>query len=258
MTVTTMPDTKVKTWLRFHKLNPHARLRLLCFPYAGGSSQIYREWQKALPEHIDVCAIELPGRGQRVGDAPFTRLHKLVTVAAEDLLPIIDRPFALFGHSMGALIAFDLAHRLREKHGIEPVHLMVSSRRAPHVPTDRITYNLPEAEFLAELNQLNGTPGEVFKHPELMELLMPLLRADFELIQTYEYLPKPPLNCPLSVFGGSEDDEVSDNKLAAWREYTKGDFSIQIIPGDHFFINTSRQQLLERVARTLASTTTSL
>jgi medium-chain acyl-[acyl-carrier-protein] hydrolase len=130
----------------------------------------------------------------------------------------------------------------------------VSSRRAPHLPSERITYNLPEEEFLAEVAQLNGTPREVLEHPELMNLLMPLLRADFELIQTYKYAPRPPLNCPLTVIGGSEDDELADNKLAAWREHTTGEFSLQIVPGDHFFINTSRQHLLEFLARTLATT----
>jgi len=249
-----MTDTRLKAWLGFHKLNPNASLRLLCFPYAGGSSQIYREWQKGFPSHIEVCAIQLPGRGHRLTEAPFTNVHELVKIAVEDLLPIIDRPFALFGHSMGALIAFEFAHLLREKRGIEPEHFLVSSRRAPHLPSDRITYNLPEAEFLAELSQLNGTPREVLEHPELMQLLMPLLRADFELIQTYKYTPRPPLNCPLTVIGGSEDDEVGDEKLAAWREHTTGHFSLQIIPGDHFFINTSRQHLLELLARRLANT----
>lgn len=249
--VALMSDTRLKPWLGFHKLNPDASLRLLCFPYAGGSAQIYREWQKAFPSNIEVCAIQLPGRGHRLAEPAFTNVHDLVKVAVEDLLPIIDRPFALFGHSMGALIAFEFAHLLREKRGVEPEHLLVSSRRAPHLPLDRVTYNLAEAEFLAELNQLNGTPREVLEHPELMKLLMPLLRADFELIQTCTYEPKSPLNCPVTAIGGSEDDEVTDDKLEAWREHTTGEFSLHIVPGDHFFINTSRPQLLEFLARRL-------
>lgn len=253
-----MSDTQLKSWLGFHKLNPNASLRLLCFPYAGGSSQIYREWQRGFPSNIEVCAIQLPGRGHRLADAPFTNLHELVRVAAEDLLPVIDRPFALFGHSMGAMIAFELACRLREKRGVEPEHLLISSRQAPHLPPDRITYNLPEAEFLTELSELNGTPREVLEHPELMALLMPLLRADFQLVETYQYVPASPLNCRLTVIGGSEDHEISTDKLEAWREYTRGEFALRIIPGGHFFINTSRPQLLEFLARTLASTTSRL
>ena len=248
-----MTDPRLKAWLGFHKLNPNASLRLLCFPYAGGSSQIYREWQKGFPSHIEVCAIQLPGRGHRLTEPAYTNVHDLVKVAVEELSPIIDRPFALFGHSMGALIAYEFAHLLREKRGLQPEHFLVSSRRAPHLPSDYITYNLPEAEFLSELSQLNGTPREVLEHPELMQLLMPLLRADFELIQTYKYTPRPPLNCPLTVIGGSEDDEVEDEKLAAWREHTTGPFLLQIIPGDHFFINTSRQNLVELLARRLAT-----
>ena len=251
MTATSMSDTRLKRWLGFQKLNPGASLRLLCFPYAGGSAQIYREWQKGFPSNVEVCAIQLPGRGHRLSEAAFTNVHELVSVAVEDLSPIIDRPFALFGHSMGAVIAFEFAHLLRQKRGIEPEHLLVSSRRAPHLPSDRITYNLPEGEFLAEVSQLNGTPREVLEHPELMELLLPLLRADFELIQTYRYKQRPPLSCPITVIGASDDDEVTDDKLAAWREYTTGEFSLQIVPGDHFFINTSRPQLLEFLAKTL-------
>ena len=251
MMATMMASDGLKPWLGQHKLNPDATLRLLCFPYAGGSSLIYREWQKALPANIDVCAIQLPGRGHRLSEPAFTNLHELVKVAAEPLLSILDRPYAMFGHSMGAMIAFELAHLLREKHGLEPAHLFVSSRRAPHLPTERVTYNLPEAEFVSEINQLNGTPREVLEHPELMELLLPLLRADFELIQTYKYVPKAPLHCPVTVIGGSEDDEVSDDKLTGWREHTTGEFSLRIVPGDHFFINTARPQVLELIARSL-------
>ncbi len=249
---TPMTDTRLKAWIGFHKLNPNASLRLLCFPYAAGSSQIYREWQKGFPAHIEVCAIQLPGRGSRLSEPAYTNVHDLVKVAVEDLAPIIDRPIALFGHSMGAMIAFEFAHLLRQKRGIEPKHFLVSGRRAPHIPSDRFTYNLPDEEFLAEISQLNGTPREVLEHPELMKLLMPLLRADFELIQTYKYSPRPPLNCPLTVVGGSEDDEITDDKLAAWRQHTTGEFSLQILPGDHFFINTSRQHLLDFLARALA------
>ena len=250
----TQLDTRLKPWLGFHKLNPHSSLRLLCFPYAGGSAQIYREWQKGFPSNIEVCAIQLPGRGHRLAEEAFVNAHELVKVAVEDLLPIIDRPFALFGHSMGATIAFEFAHRLREKCGVEPEHLLISSRRAPHLPSDRITYNLPEAEFVAELSQLNGTPREVLEHPELMALLMPLIRSDFQLIQTYEYTPKSPLSCPLTVIGASDDEEISDDKLEAWREYTTGEFSLQIVPGDHFFINSSRPHLLNWLVRILAKT----
>jgi medium-chain acyl-[acyl-carrier-protein] hydrolase len=250
---TAVSHTRLNPWLGGHKPNPDASLRLLCFPYAGGSSGIYREWQKGLPASIEVCAIQLPGRGSRVNETPFTNVHELVRAASDDLLAIVDRPFALFGHSMGALIAFEFAHSLRDQTGREAEHLLVSSRRAPHLPSDRMTYSLPPAEFLAELSQLKGTPREVLEHPELMEVFMPLLRADFQLIQTYDYVPRAPLDCPLTVIGASHDDEVTDEKLSAWRGYTTGEFSLRIVPGDHFFINTSRPQLLDLLARTLAT-----
>lgn len=239
-------------WLARSRPDPRARLRLFCFPYAGGTTHIFRRWPEALPPSVEVCAAQLPGRGPRIGERPYSNLHDL----AEALLPVIaerrDLPFAFFGHSMGALFAFELARLLRRSGGPSPVHLFASGRRAPQLPdTLPPTYNLPDAEFLEELRRLNGTPPEVLEHPELLELMIPHLRADFEVVQTYVYAEGPPLDIPVSVYGGLEDEEVSVEDLEGWREQTTAAFSLRMFPGDHFFIDTARPLLLGRLSEEL-------
>jgi medium-chain acyl-[acyl-carrier-protein] hydrolase len=241
--------------------NSQARLlRLFCFPYAGGSSNlIYRGWQEGLPESVEVCPVELLGRGRRLRETPFTRLMPLVEAIAGEILPRLDKPFAFFGHSMGATIGFELARLLRREHCPTPVHLFVSGHRAPHIPmTEPPTYNLPEPEFLEELRRLNGTPQEVLEHPELIQMLMPLLRADFEVVQTYTYTAAPPLDCPITAFGGLQDVEVPSEYVAAWRDHSAAAFTLRMLPGGHFFLHTSRSLLLHALAQQLRQLTNTL
>lgn len=240
-------------WISCPKPNPKAKLRLFCFPYAGGTALVYQKWPDILPSSIELCAVRLPGRGARHTERPFTRIEPLVEAAAENLRPYMDRPFALFGHSIGAIISFELARYLRRKHGPEPTHLLVSGRRAPHVPaTEPPTYNLPEPEFIEKLRQLNGTPREVIEHAELMQLMIPLLRADFSVAETYSYYEEAPLSCPISAYGGLQDQEVPRENLEAWREHTNAAFVLRMLPGDHFFINQPQSHLTWVVAKDLA------
>jgi len=241
-------------WFTSQRPNAGARLRLFCFPYAGGGAAIYRLWPQSLPSEVEACMAQLPGRGTRLREEPFTNLDALVAAVAEAIAPLLDKPFALFGHSMGAMISFELARRLREQGQPQPSHLFISGRRAPQLPNDDpISYNLPDAELGQELLRLNGTPKEVLEHPELMELMLPLLRADFSVVETYDYRPGVPLDCPLTVFGGLRDAEVSREQLDAWREQTTGEFALRMLPGDHFFLNDAQAQtlLLSAVARDL-------
>ena len=200
---------------------------------------------------IEVCPVQLTGRGSRLHETPFRDYTALIPALVQGLAPYFDKPCAFFGHSMGAVISFELARYLKRVNGIEITHLFVSGRRAPQIPdTDPYTFNLPEPEFLEELHRLNGTPKEVLAHAELMKLMIPLLRADFELIQTYSYVPGPLLTCPITVFGGLGDEETPDT-LNPWREQTEGPFSLHMFPGDHFFVNTAQRQLTEVIARKL-------
>src|SRR5262245_34574163 len=193
-------------WIYCPTPNPGAALRLFCFPYAGGNSLIYRSWTEQLPLAVEVCAVMLPGREARLRERPYTCLPPLIEALAEALLPRLNKPFAFFGHSMGALISFELIRELRRNCGLAPAHLFVSGRRAPQIENnDPPTYNLPEGDFIQEIRHFNGTPQEVLEHPELMQLLLPVLRADFAVCETYTYTEEPPLECPISVFGGLQD-----------------------------------------------------
>jgi medium-chain acyl-[acyl-carrier-protein] hydrolase len=239
-------------WLAGVKPSLKASIRLFCFPYAGGGAQIFRTWQSELPSEVEVCPVQLPGRGRRLKEAAYTNVHTLVQELAQGLLPFLGKPFAFFGHSMGATISFELARYLRREYHLMPQHLFISGRRAPHIPsTHAHTYNLPDPEFLAALRDLKGTPHEALEHPDLMELMLPLLRADFELSENYTYLNGPLLDCPMSIYGGQEDDDVPREHLEAWGKLTTGSVSLKMFPGDHFFVNTTQNALLKTLSQEL-------
>jgi medium-chain acyl-[acyl-carrier-protein] hydrolase len=239
-------------WVTCPQPNSDASLRLFCFPYAGGSALNFRGWANQLPVTVELCPIELPGRGLRMKEKPFARMLPLMQAIAPSLLPYLNQPFAFFGHSMGALVGFELARLLRRAYGCSPSHLFVSGRRAPQVPdSDPPIHTLPNSEFLQELRRLNGTPEAVLQNDELMQLLLPTLRADFAVLETYVYTPKPPLDCPITAFGGLQDPEVCCEVLEAWREQTRAAFSLHMFPGDHFFLHTAQSLLLQSLNQTL-------
>jgi len=233
---------------------PHNQidLKMFCFPYAGGTALVFRKWGDFLPSTVQVIPVELPGRGPRLRDIPFVSMPALIDELSEVIWPLLDRPFAFFGHSMGAVIAFELARALRRKYGCEPQTLFVAGRRAPQVPnSEPATYHLPKDEFIKELIDLDGTPKEVIGNEELMEVMIPLLRADFQLIQTYEYTVDTPLRCPITVYGGLQDHHVPRDTLSPWKEMTISKFALHMLPGDHFFIRSSQNLLLGSLAREL-------
>lgn len=229
-----------------------ARFRLFCFPYAGGGSGIFRPWSKQIHRHIEVVPALLPGRESRLREPACTRVEPLVESLAREIVPYLDRPFAFFGHSMGAIISFELARRLRWEHGIEPDHLFISGRRAPQLPEhDPEIHDLPEAEFVVEIERMKGTPKEVLEHAELMQMLIPLLRADFAVCTTYTYSPSTPLRCPITVLGGLQDETVTRTQLEPWRSQTTGACRIHMLEGDHFFINQQQSAILSIIMQTL-------
>lgn len=237
-------------WFEYRRPNPQARLRLFCFPYAGGGASLFRNWANALPQSVEVCAVQLPGREGRLNEEPFTSLEPLVQTLAEVLAPYLNMPFAFFGYSMGALIGFELARQLSAEAGLSPRHLFVAAHRAPQLPDRRVPlHRLPDAAFIQRLGSLNGTPVEILQNAEIMELLLPLLRADFTICETYACSTGSPLNCPISAFGGIDDDTVKREELLAWKAQTRDNFTLRMLPGDHFFVQRSRQALLEAVSQ---------
>jgi medium-chain acyl-[acyl-carrier-protein] hydrolase len=248
MTTATASDS----WITRRKPSPQARLRLFCFPYAGGGVSIFRAWSDGLPADVEVCPVQLPGRGTRLMEPPFTRLSPLIEALTQALFPLLDKPFAFFGHSLGALVSFELARQLRRQYAVQPVCLFISADRAPQIPNrDPSIHSLPEEEFLVELRRLNGTPREVLEDEELRQIMLPLLRADFAIYETYRYSTEPPLNCPISAFGGWQDHRVNRGDLEAWRDQTSGSFSLRMFPGDHFFLNTTQPALLRVLSQEL-------
>ena len=239
-------------WFQYLNPNPRARLRLFCFPYAGKGALIYKAWAARLPAAIELYPVELPGRGQRFKEPLYTDIGSLVRDLTPAVIPLLDLPFAFFGHSLGSIVSFELAQRIRREIDREPAHLFVSGRRAPQVIREEThTYNLPDDEFINELKRLNGTPREVLEHPELMQLMMVTLRADFQISETYERSNSSPLDCPVTAFGGLEDDEVPAEHIEAWRQETTGPFKSYMLPGDHFFLHSAESALLQIISREL-------
>jgi medium-chain acyl-[acyl-carrier-protein] hydrolase len=248
--MTTTPTSN--SWVIFPQPNPDANLRLFCFPYAGGSAAIFRTWPNSLPSNVEVCAVEYPGRGRQIKSAPYTQLETLVKAIAPILLPYLDKPFAFFGHSMGGLVSFELTRLLRLEYSLNPFHLFISARCAPQIPlTKPPLHLLSDSELLKKLRTLNGTPKAVLESPELMQIFLPVLRADFAVLETYIYTQEQPLQCPISIFGGSEDQETNHEILEAWRSQTMSTFSLQMFDGDHFFIHSHQDLLLKLLSQQL-------
>lgn len=248
-----MTTTPAQTpWITFPKPNPGARLRLFCFPYAGGGASIYRTWSSVLPPDIEIYPVQPPGRETRLREKGFTQVPALIEALTPALEPYLNVPFAFFGHSMGALTSFELTRQLYRQGGPMPVQLFLSGHRAPQLPKDgEPIFHLPEPEFVEELRRLNGTPDQVLQNDELMKLMLPILRADFELCDTYDYTQAEPLPTPITAYGGLQDVEVSRDQLAGWREQTSGQFTMRMFPGDHFYLHSARALLLQTLAQDL-------
>lgn len=242
------------TWVVRGKPRSRARLRLLCFPWAGVGPAVYRQWADALPPDIEVGAILLPGHETRLREAPFTRLEPLIDTLGAALRTHMDLPFAMFGHSMGALVALCVACRLRDEGAGEPVHLFVSGRRAPQLPSRHPPIaQLADAEFVEEVRRrYNGISDEVLRHPDLLALLVPTLKADMAVIESYVHRESIPLECPVSVYGGVDDPEATPAELVSWRAQTRGRFSVRMFPGAHFFVQTAQADMLRAVREELA------
>jgi len=247
-----MTTNDYKLWFPYAKPRPAGKLRLICFPYAGGGAGIYRTWADHFPSYIEVFAVQLPGRETRTREKPFNRMAPLMEAITPVIHTLVDRPFALFGHSMGAMIVWELACELKRRFDREPIHLFVAGRRAPHVPdTSPPIHELPEPEFMEELIRYNGLPKELAEHTELMEFKKPLLRADFELCETYRPQSDFRLNCPITAFGGLEDPDEKRELLEKWRDVTTRFCKVHMLPGDHFFLQTSEQRLIQLLSEEL-------
>ena len=218
--------------------------RLICFPHAGGGTSLYRTWLDDLHADVDVLAILPPGREARFIEPPIDTMSVLVPSLAAALEPFLDVPFVLFGHSLGAVVAYETA-RLLEQRGFAPGALIASGRQAPHLPSRRKPIgHLPDAAFIREVISLGGTPAEVAASRELIDLLLPMLRTDFALAENYHPLPGTALRCPVIALGSDEDSCIDQPGLEAWRDTTSGPFEMKMFSGGHFYMVPNRRRLM--------------
>jgi medium-chain acyl-[acyl-carrier-protein] hydrolase len=253
-TAVTLPVPSADLWLsRSHTAHPGG-LPLICLPNAGGSASQFFSWARLLPPDIDVWPVQLPGRENRLRETPLSQMDTLVEAIAEALAPNLSGPFAIFGHSLGGLVGFELARMLRRRYGLEPAHLLVSARRAPHLP-HRFgpIHRLPDEMFLDELaRRYNGIPDLIRQDPELLSIYLPMLRADVTIFETYVWAEEPPLNCPITVYGGRDDTSVAYDELVAWAAHSTHRGVPKLFPGGHFYLQAARQELLAEISRSLA------
>jgi len=234
--------------------NTEPTVRLFCLPHAGAGASTYRPWAALLPGGVTLTPLQPPGREERLSEPPFTNIRETARSLVSMVMRQADRPFFLFGHSMGALIAFELAHELRRLGLPEPGGLLLSGRQPPHRPGLREPlHQLPDDLFVERLRDMGGTPPEVFEYAELLELLLPTLRADFEACDTYRPIARPPLDLPIHAFGGRDDVNVPPDELIEWNRHTTGPVSVTIFPGGHFYVLERRAELAAAVVRAVTT-----
>jgi medium-chain acyl-[acyl-carrier-protein] hydrolase len=245
-------ETQQSPWIERAQFNPLAPARLFCFPYVGGGSSIYRDWVDDRDAQLDIVPLELPGRDKRLWEEPYSRLPPLVEALA-DALPQ-DKPFAFFGHSMGALVAFELAREL-ERRGLGlPSSLFVSGSSAPQIPLRTSPRHLlSDTELLAELHNLGGTSEEILQDSEMMGLFLPTIRADFAVVETYQYVQSNTLHCPMVVFHGDQDHESTREDALAWRLQTSSTFRLHTFRGGHFFLHSAKGPMLSLIKKAVSS-----
>jgi medium-chain acyl-[acyl-carrier-protein] hydrolase len=241
-------------WLPQRRASGPVRARLFCLPHAGGGAAPYHRWSGHFPANIELVPVKLPGREERIRERAIDRMPAMVAALTEALAGDLDLPFAVLGHSMGAIIAFELARAWRSS-GIAPLCLFVAACPAPQLPRrSAAIHGLSEGEFLEKLqHRYQGIPGAVASNEELMRLLLPTLRADFSLVETYECQAGPPLACPILALAGDEDAEVTVADVSAWRQQTAAAFSLRIFPGNHFFLHQNPRSVVPVVVRHLES-----
>jgi len=242
---------KLSEWFYVQKPKADAVLRLFCFPYAGGGASIFRNWFQYLPDEVEVIAIRPPGRENRFNEAPISSLPTLVELLYTNILPLLDKPFIFLGHSNGALTCFELARLLETRQGPTPDKVILSAKCPPHIPSpSKSISHLSDAEFIAELQNINGTPEEILQNVEVMEVLLPLLRADFALSENFVHKNNTPLKSETILFHGMKD-RFSKEEISSWQDLLVKPFRLFEFSDGHFFIDSQRQQFLSLVDQLL-------
>jgi pyochelin biosynthetic protein PchC len=240
-------------WLRIPAPRPVPALRLVCFPHAGGTAGFFRRWARWLPASVELVCVQYPGREDRIAEPCMHRMDQLVTEVTAALAPLSDVPFALFGHSLGAAVGYEVAQRL-EPHGPagSPRLLVVSGRPAPHRQRVETVHLGGDEALLADLRRLGATSEELLGDPEIRDLVLPSLRADYEVSESYRpTAPLPTLTTRVAAYLADGDPEVTEAEAAAWAEVTSGPFTLERFPGDHFYLRSDEAAVVARTLRLL-------
>jgi medium-chain acyl-[acyl-carrier-protein] hydrolase len=241
-------------WFVCPRGKPDAEIRLFIFPYAGGGPTAFGKWAGGFPDNIELQLVHYPGRGSRYNEKPIKELAVLVEGVQQAILPFLDKPFAFFGHSLGGLAAFELTRSLTQDNLPQPNTLFISACGAPHIPDPNPPIHaLPDPEFVNALQKLNGTPEGIATQPELIEILLPILRADFEAAENYRYNPgEHNLACPIVAYGGDNDPRVSRERIEVWASQTSSEFKSIYFPGGHFYFNSVKSEVIQSITREMA------
>jgi surfactin synthase thioesterase subunit len=238
---------------RFHPVDDHAP-RLVCFPHAGGSASYYYAFSAALAPRVEALAVQYPGRQDRRFEPAIEDIPTLAERAFHAIRGWTDRPFALFGHSMGAILAFEVAQRLQSRTDAVPLHLFASGRRAPSRHRDGHVHRYDDARLIDELRRVGGTDWRFLADPELRAAVLPVIRSDYRAIERYRYEPAPPLTCPVTVLVGDHDESATVDEASAWREHTTGAFVMRVFAGGHFYIDKHKAEVIDAVGTAVAGT----
>lgn len=241
-----------KHCVQIFRRNPDADVRLFCFPHSGAGASVFNDWHTLAPSCIEICPIQLPGRGTSFRETPIDNIEPLIDMLLHDIVDYMDKPFAFFGHSLGALLAYELTRNIASVSHHLPIHLFISAYRAPHLPNEgRMLHKLEHEELLAEIVALNGVPKELMKEPELVRYFMSVIRADLAVCETYVFRNSQPLPVSFTVYGGDTDPRAQSSELAPWRELCACEFDMKIFAGGHFYIESCRKELVDNIARAL-------
>lgn len=235
-------------WIRRFHPTEDRDTRLVFLPHAGGSASFFNPFSAALADHADVLCVQYPGRLDRWAEPTVDSIPGLADEIAAVLAPLLDRPVAVFGHSMGATVAFEVARRLEADAGVVPSHLFVSGRVAPAHNRDLGVHRMADDDLLAELVQLGGTDAAVLTEPELLKMVLPAIRSDYRAVETYVYRPGPPLHCPVTALVGDDDVRADADDARAWADYTTGSFDVQVFPGGHFYLADERDGVVAAIS----------
>jgi|SRR5215470_1420280 len=238
-------------WLRYYGPREAGRVRLFCFHYAGGNAAMFREWPDLLPAEIEPVAIQLPGRDNRHAEQPYENIEPLVADLIGVLAPLLTKPFACYGFSMGARVALALAHALRDRGLPAPLKLFVASSAAPTLRLPVRGWAESDEGLVNYLRDLGGTPPQLFDNPELLDLFLPAVRADLKVVGTCPVPDRPPLTTPIRAFSGADDTEAAPARMLAWRAETNADFDLDTVAGAHFFSPEGMCYVLDSIANDL-------